>query len=163
VAYWNLYGAYVTLYSREAALRQSYEAWKTNRAQLESGRATNKEVYQALGQYEQFRGDRLQALGQVLENERILRALLGLPVEDGPRLIPIDTPTLAPYRPDWNTALSEALSLRPELVIVRQEVKFRQLNLIREKNNLLPDLRFTSRYEIQGLGSRLDGNGSFPS
>src|SRR5262249_3450745 len=34
---------------------------------------------------------------------------------------------------------------------------------IRQKNDLLPDLRFTSRYEITGLGSQLDGNGVFPN
>ena len=45
-------------------------------------------------QYESFRAQRLTALGQVLENERQLRSLTGLPVEDGHRLVPIDSPTL---------------------------------------------------------------------
>ena len=63
-----------------------------------------------------FRGQRISALDQVLENERELRSLLGLPVEDGSRLVPIDSPTLAFYQPDWDTSLNEALVLRPELV-----------------------------------------------
>ena len=69
----------------------------------------------------------------------------------------MDAPTLAPYQPDWCTALNEALSLRPELVLARHDLKFRQLNLINQKNLLLPDLRFTSTYDINGLGTHLDG------
>jgi outer membrane protein TolC len=74
-------------------------------------------------------------------------------------LIPADTPTLVPYRPDWGRSLDEALTAKPELLLCRQELKVRQLELLRAKNLLLPDLRFTSSYEVQGLGSRLDGTG----
>ena len=37
-SYWNLYGAYWNLYAQEQALRQSYEAWKINKARFEAGR-----------------------------------------------------------------------------------------------------------------------------
>jgi outer membrane protein TolC len=162
VAYWNLYGAYVTLYSREVGMRISYYVWNVVRAQYEVGaRDVSELVYRPqLGQFEQFRADRLAAVGQVLERERQLRALLGLPPEDGTRLVPLDAPTLTPFQPDWHTAANEALALRPELVLAREDVKLRQLNVLREKNNLLPDLRFNSSYNINGLGTRLDGDGS---
>jgi len=156
-AYWTLYGSYWTLYSREQALRQAFEAWRINKARYEAGRIAIQDLAQSRGQYELFRGQRITALGQVLENERQLRGLLGLPVEDCTRLIPVDQPTLAPYVPDWCTGLVEAENLRPELVLARQELKFRQLELINQKNLLLPDLRFTSSYDINSLGSRLDG------
>src|SRR5207244_10137636 len=93
----------------------------------------------------------------VLERERILRNLLGFPVEDGTRLVPIDTPTLTPYRPDWDTAINETLALRPELLLARYDLKAQQLNLINVKNLLLPDLRVTSTYALNGIGSSLDG------
>jgi len=156
-AYWNLYGAYWDLYAQEAALRQSFEAWKINKARYESGRIAVQEYAQTRQQYEQFRGNRLSALGQVLEAERQLRALLGLPGEDGKRLVPIDSPTLTPYQPDWKTAVNEALALRPELILAREDLKFRQLDLINTKNLLLPDLRFVSTYGLNGLGTTLDG------
>jgi outer membrane protein TolC len=164
-AYWNLYDAYWTLYSREAALRQAYEAWKINKARYEAGRIAIQDFAQTRQQYELFRGQRLTALGQILENERQLRGLLGLPREDGKRLIPVDAPTLTPYEPDWNTAVNETLALRPELVLAREDLKFRQLDIINAKNLLLPDLRFTSTYDLNGLGSRLDGteNNAFRS
>ncbi len=157
VAYWNLYGSYWNLYSREQALRQSYEAWKINQARYQAGRIPIQDFAQTRQQYESFRGQRLQALSQVLENERLLRSLLGLPVEDGYRLVPADSPTLTAYLPDWATALNEALALRPELVLARQDLKFRQLDVLNQKNQLLPDLRFTSTYDINAIGSRLDG------
>jgi outer membrane protein TolC len=160
VAYWNLYGAYFNLYASEQAMRLSLRVWDALKAQWDAGRIAGEAYYPQLGQYEQFRGDRLAAVGQVLERERQLRALLGLPPEDGTRLLPIDAPTLTPYQPDWQTAANEALALRPELVMAREDVKLRQFNVLREKNNLLPDLRLTSTYGITGLGSRLDGNGS---
>ncbi|MFN4260578.1 MAG: TolC family protein [Gemmataceae bacterium] len=159
-AYWNLYGSYWTLYSREQGLRQAYEAWKINKARYEAGRISIQEFALARQQYESFRSQRMEVLGRVLESERQLRGLLGLPVEDGYRLVPVDEPNIAPYEPDWGTALNEALALRPELVQARHSLKISQLQVIREKNFLLPDLRLTGSYDINGLGPRLDGPGS---
>jgi outer membrane protein TolC len=160
VAYWNLYGAYWALYSNEAALRQAYEAWKINKARYEAGRIAIQDYAQTRQQYELFRGNRLSSLGQVLETERQLRGLLQLPPADGTRLVPVDAPTLTPYHPDWKLAVNEAIEKRPELVLARQDLKFRQLDLISTKNLLLPDLRFVSAYNINGVGDRLDGPGN---
>ena len=157
VAYWNLYGAYWTLYSREQGLRFAYEAYKLSKARYEAGQVKAADFYQTRGQYELFRAQRIQAISTVLENERQLRALLGMNIEDCTRLMPSDSPTLAPYRPDWCSALQDALVKRPELYMARQEVKVAQANLILAKNSLLPDLRFTSSYDFNSIGGRLDG------
>ena len=105
-----------------------------------------------------FRGQRITALAQVLDKERQLRGLLGMPVEDGKRLVPSDSPTLAEFKPDWTSALNECLSYRPELILARQDLKFRQLDLILQKNFLKPDLRFFANYDVNGIGTRLDGS-----
>ncbi len=157
VAYWNLYGSYWTLYSREQALRQAYEAWKINKERFDFGRIPIYDLAQTRAQYESFRGQRITALNQVLDNERALRILIGLPVEDGKQLVPIDTPTLAPFQPDWHASLNEALALRPELELARQDLKARQLDLINQKNLLLPDVRLAMNYDINGIGSHLGG------
>lgn len=163
VAYWNLYGSYWNLYSREQAQRQSYEAWKINRERYDFGRIGIQDLAQTRAQYELFRAQRITALAQVLENERALRIMLGMPVEDGKQIIPIDTPTLTPYQPDWATALNESLALRPELVLAREDLKFRQLDLINQKNLLLPDLRLAATYDINGIGTHLDGGPQDPN
>ena len=164
-AYWNLYDAYWTLYAQEAALRQAFEAWKITRLKFEAGKAATQDLAQSRQQYELFRGQRLTALGQVLESERQLRTLLGLPGEDGMRLVPTDTPTLTAYVPDWDSAVRDTLTLRPELIQARNDLKRAQLELILAKNSLLPDLRLTSTYGLSGIGTSLEGtnNNAFRS
>jgi outer membrane protein TolC len=157
VAYWNLYGAYWQLYSREQGLRFAYEAYKLSKYRYEAGQVKAADFYQTKGQYELFRAQRVQAISTVLENERQLRNLLSMDIEDGTRLMPSDSPTLAPYHPDWKTSLEDTLSKRPELYMARQEVKVAQMNLMLAKNALLPDLRFTSTYDYNAAGGRLDG------
>jgi outer membrane protein TolC len=156
-AYWNLYGAYWALYSREQGLQFAYTAFRLSKAKLEAGKISAADFYQSKGQYELFKAQRFQAIERVFEFERQLRGLLGMPVDDGTRLMPSDSPTLAPYTPDWSTALQEALTKRPELYMARQDIKAAQMNLILAKNQLLPDVRFTANYDFQGLGSQLDG------
>jgi outer membrane protein TolC len=163
VAYWNLYGSYWNLYSREAALRQAFEAWKINKERFEAGRISIQDVAQTKGQYELFRAQRITALQQTLDSERQLRLLIGLPVDDGTQLIPVDAPTLAPYQPDWHMAVNEALALRPELILAREDLKFRQLDLINQKNLLLPDLKLAATYDINGIGTHLDGGARDPN
>lgn len=156
-AYWNLYSAYWQVYSSESAMRQAYEAWKISSAKYQAGRVSIADLAQTRGQYELFRVQRIANLDNVIEGERQLRGLLGMPIEDGVRLVPSDAPTLAPYTPDWHGALEEALNLRPELFESRNEVKAAQMNVILAKNFLMPDLRFTSSYDANGIGTRLDG------
>jgi outer membrane protein TolC len=157
-AYWNLYGSYYNLYSREQALRQAFEAYRLSKARFEAGRIAIQDFAQTRAQFELFRGQRITALGTVLDNERQLRGLLGFPPEDGCRLVPADSPTLAPFTPDWCSAVNDMLANRPELVLARQDLKFRQLDLITQRNQLRPDLRMTATYDMNGIGTRLDGD-----
>lgn len=156
-AYWNLYGAYWNLYSREEALRQAYGTWRINKLQFDAGRVSILELSQSRAQYELFRGQRFQALGAVLDAERELRIVTGLPAEDGTRLVPIDAPTVAPYSPDWKNSLDEAMALQPTLILGRQDVKGRQLQVVLAKNSLLPNVRFASTYTLNSLGTTMDG------
>jgi outer membrane protein TolC len=159
-AYWSLYGAYHQLYSREWALRYAYETWRLTNLAFPA-RARKDQLEQQRVQYEQFRSQRLTALSLVLDSERQLRGLLGMKIEDGYRLVPTDSPILTPYTPDWKSALDEALARRPELILARQDLRFRQLDLIRQRDNLLPDLRFLATDTVHSVGSHLD-EGSSP-
>ena len=91
VAYWNLYGSYWTLYSREQALRQAFEAWKINKARYEAGRIADPgprpdpRPVRAVP-----RPAHRRPWARCWRHERQLRGLLGLPVEDGTRLVPSD-------------------------------------------------------------------------
>jgi hypothetical protein len=82
---------------------------------------------------------------------------LGLQSADGTRLVPIDDPNLAPYKPDFHEAANDAIALRPELMLARQDLKFRQLDLMLQKNLRRPDLRAYASYDVAGLGTRIGG------
>jgi outer membrane protein TolC len=165
-AYWQLYCAYWDLFSREEAMRQAHHAWQIAQIKYETGKSPGQELAQIAQQFHLFRAQRLSALGKggltgrpgVLEAERRLRYVVGLPPDDGCRLIPIDAPTVAPYVPDWSLALNDAMRRRPELIQVRMDIQANQLTVLREKDGLLPDLRFFSNYKINGLGNKLEGD-----
>ncbi len=161
VAYWKLYQAYGNLYSNEEVLRIAHKSWMVNYAKLKAGTKGPGDYYPFLGQYQEFRGERLSALANVIERERNLRGLMGLPIEDGTRLVPVTPPILAQYVPNYDAAIKDALLNRPELAIARENLRVAQYQLIREKNSIKPDLRFAANYSPEGIGTRLDGNGSF--
>jgi outer membrane protein TolC len=161
-AYWNLYGRYYVKYAAEQGLQQTYVTWDQLVQLQAAGLQTKQAVAQVRAQFEQFRSRYLIALQDVLESERRLRGLLGLPLADGQRIVPADTPILAPYKPDWNTSLVEALNNRPELRMARQQLKADQLNVMLQQNQVRPDLRFFADYNVNGIGNRLDGAGPFP-
>jgi hypothetical protein len=161
VAYWNLYTAYGRLYSNEEVLRLLHKLWQETYANVQVGRANPDVLTQVAGQYHEFRGERTDSLGKVLDAERNLRGILGIPTEDGTRLVPVTPPALAPFDPDWDTALNDALIHRPELVLARENLRFHQLALTREKNALQPDLRLVAQYQPVGFGTTLNGSGTF--
>jgi RNA polymerase sigma factor (sigma-70 family) len=151
VAYWNLYGGYWTLFGRKQGLRHALEAFRICKSRYEAGEVKADEGAQARAQCLLFHLQCRQAIEEVRVFERQLRALVGLDSEDGARLVPSDSPTLAAYRPNWSAALKEALQKRPELYMARQEIKKAQMDLAIASNKLLPDLRFLSSYDDNSL------------
>jgi outer membrane protein TolC len=161
VAYWKLYQAYGRLYSFEEVMRIAHKSLMINEAKYKVGTKGPADYFPILGQYQDFRGQRLAALADVLEKERSLRGLLGMPIEDGTRLVPITPPNLANYQPSYEAAVKDALVYRPELVLARENLRVAHFQLLREKNNIKPDLRAAAQYAPVGFGNRLDGRGTF--
>jgi outer membrane protein TolC len=161
VAYWNLYSKYGQLYSFEENLRIMHRAYQENYNKFKAGNLEPQKYHQVRGQYEEFRAERLRALDEVIAAERELRGILGLKTEDGTRLVPTTPPVLAKFNPDWESSVRDALHLRPELILARDNVKYHDYLLSIQKNNLRPDLRGYARFEPFGNGNTLTGNGSF--
>jgi len=156
-AYWNLYAAYYNLYAQEEGLRQAFEGYRFIYIRVINGSDPPQRLDQIQAQFHRFQRQVYQARGQVLESERQLRGLLGLRSDDGARLVPIDEPNLAPYKPDFHEAATDAITLRPELMLARQDLMFRSLDLRLQKNLRRPDLRGYASYDLAGLGTRLGG------
>ena len=97
------------------------------------------------------------SLADVLSAEYRLRRLLGLPLNDGEFLTPVDKPTEAPLIPNWESSLLESLANRPELRRQKWEIRSLELQLKAAKNLSRPRLDLVSQYRINGFGDKLLG------
>lgn len=163
-AYWNLYNAYWELYSRENGMKQAHRAWLAAKNKQAAGGLGEADVAMIEEQYHFFRAQRLEALGRglggrpgVLEAERRLRYVIGLPAEDGTRLIPVDSPDFLPFDSNWECAWQEAMIYRPELRQIQEDLKLAQLAIAKAGEMIKPDLRFYSKFDFNGLGDDLNG------
>jgi len=120
----------LALYSREQGLRQSFEAYRINKERISRpGEFPSRELAQTRQQYESFRAQRIQALVRCSKTSALLRYLTGLPVEDGTRLVPIDT-RLSRLIVRMDHGHQRGARLRPELVMARADLKARQFDLM---------------------------------
>jgi hypothetical protein len=172
-AYWALHFGYRNLDATVAARNSALETWRRIHSLYVSGRAggeADKEA-QAREQYYRFQeavqlalagggdspdnviGER--AARGVQELERQLRYLIGLPINDGCLIRPIDEPPLAKVCFDWDEVLIEALARRQELRRQKWEIQRTELELIAARNFLLPQFDVTGKYRWRGLGDDL--------
>ena len=155
-AYWNLYSAYYSKYAQEVGLSQSFDLYSKLKDRTDKGVGAPYLKAQAAGQYYFFRVQVLTAKQQVLEADRVLRNLLGMR-SDGTLFVPADAPAKGRYSPDINVVKKEALENRPEVLIARQEIKARQLDLLNQKNLRMADVRLFGSYDVNALGRGLTG------
>jgi outer membrane protein TolC len=192
-AYWDLYFAYRDLNAKidvRDKARETYEG-EISRREASAGGIESGDVEQAEEQFYRFQADVLDALnGRPLDAtrtyngsfggtfrgsgglriaERRLRLILGATINDGRIIRPLDTPPSAAVVHDWDSALTEATILRPELRRQRWLIKQHELELTANRNFLKPRLDLVGRYRLRGFGKELLGddmvvnNGTIPS
>ena len=183
IGYWELYFAYRDLDARIGARDRALETWRRIHALFETGRRggeAEKEA-QAREQYfrleeevqnalsgriqERSRATTFRGTGGIYHNERRLRLMIGLPVNDCRLIRPCTEPDLAKATFCWQDILAEALTRRVELRAQKWKIKRRQLELIAARNFLLPQLDVVGRYRWRGLGHDLvepNGTGRAP-
>ena len=183
-AYWDLYYAYRSLDAKIEARDRSLATWRIVKAKSGSqegsseGGTADKEG-QAREQYFRFQAEIVRALnGRLVDGtqsfngsaggtfrgsgvrvaERKLRLLLGLPINSGLLIRPQDVPLHAPLFFEWGNCANEALVNRPELRQQRWLIKQKELELLANKNFLLPRLDAFARYRVRGFGNELLGD-----
>ena len=151
--YWDLY-LYLQLYATEVETFRDLVAF---RAQLERRGDVPDAIEQAENRI--YEGDaRIKgSLGDVLKAEYRLRRLLGLPLNDGTFITPVDVPSAAKLELDWESSLLESLSNRHELRRQKWEIRSLELQYKASQNLARPRLDFVSQYRINGLGNHLFG------
>ena len=174
-AYWDLYYAYrdleatlqvrdIAQYTLERVKNRDSEA--SNEAQAEEQllrfqsdvvNALNGRPVEGTRLYNGSAGGTFRSTGGVRIAERKLRLLIGLPINDGRLLETTDSPSVAPIIFDWDAAIAEAIQRREELRQQRWVIKQRELELIANRNFLMPQLDVIGTYRYRGFGDRLLG------
>ncbi|WP_310821294.1 TolC family protein [Stratiformator vulcanicus] len=166
-AYWDLYLAYRTLDSWRMAREAARQTWVDIKAQRGLPGGTADREARARVQYfvlqnlvQDALSGRADAPGGVYRSERRLRRLMNLPHSDGLLLRPREEPIDNSIEYDWDFALSEALSRRPEIRRQKWTVKRDELLLEGSKNFTLPRLDIVGLSRARGFGPTLAGDGS---
>jgi len=157
--YWDLYLAYRTYDAESVATESALQTWREVRANLDVGKIGAADEAQARDNYFETRARREQALSNLFSQEVRLRRLLGLPVNDGTVLRPSDDPITAQVLPDWNYSLAESLTNRPEIRRQKWNIKSLELQLDAAEKLVAPRLDFVARYQVNGFGDQLFGDG----
>ena len=181
--YWDLYFAYRDLAAKIKARNGAYKLWKNQEAQVASGEKPTTEVLQAEEQYYLFATQVENAIyGQANDGtrtnngsssgtfrgnpgirtaERRLRLLAGYSINDGNLLLPSDLPIESGVVFDWDRAKLDALNNRAELRRQRWVLKREQLNLLANRQQVLPTFDLVGRYRVRGFGNDLLGSDGF--
>jgi outer membrane protein TolC len=156
--YWNLYLQYRLYHTAVVAHNSALRSWREAYAKLKAGGVTGfspVDEAQALDQLYNTRATAEQTLSNLYTNETDLRRLLGLPVNDGRIIRPVDEPLTAKFVPDWYNSLTEGLTRRVELRTQKWQIKSLELQLKAAKSLTNPTLNFTGAYRVNAFGNDL--------
>ncbi len=94
-----------------------------------------------------------QDLTNLYTAETNLRRLLGLPVNDGRVIRPVDEPPIAKFVPDWFSSLTEGLTRRSELRKQKWQIKSFELQACGAAKSLVHLLNWPSSVRTRSTRS----------
>ncbi|MBL8813477.1 MAG: TolC family protein [Planctomycetaceae bacterium] len=150
-AYWNLVQARTELWAREIQVEQLKFSFELKAARKKRELDDIKDVAQAKAAYLNARGLFIQAQGSVLQREAALRNLIGLPPEDGLRLVPSTPPTRDRVEFRWDEIVETAQARRPDIIELNLVLQADQETLIQRKNLARPSLDAVALHRWNGL------------
>jgi outer membrane protein TolC len=156
--YWNLYLQYRLYHTAVVAHNSALRSWREAKAKLDIGGATGFTPVDEATARDQLYNTRATAetdLNNLYNAETALRRLLGLPVNDGRIIRPVDEPPIAKFVPEWYSALTEGLTRRSELRKQKWAIKSLELQLRAAKSLVHPQLNFVSSYQVNAFGNDL--------
>lgn len=156
-AYWDLYLAYRTFDAAVRAYQAALETWRISDTKFREGELPRADAAQARDQLYLTKTASLNSRSAIYSRETALRRLIGLPVNDGTILRPLDAPVSVELVPDWFCSLNEALTYRVELRRQKWTVKSLELQLRAARSLTRPRLDAIAGYQINGFGDDLLG------
>ncbi|WP_437203701.1 TolC family protein [Planctomicrobium sp. SH664] len=163
VSYWQLHSTYKTYAVLVQSRDEALISWRKVDSQLlaDTGEGGAHEA-ELRDIYLEAQGRTEVARDGIYAAEAQLRLMLGLPVNDGRVIRPLDEPVTAEFIPDWSTSLASAFSLRPEIRRQKWNIRSLELQLKAAQNLTRPRLDFVSNAQMNGFGDDLldQGNGT---
>ena len=153
-AYWSLVQARTELWAREKQVEQSEQAFERVNAQFRAGFRNQADVSQSKVALANFKANLISAQATMIQREAALRNLLGLPPEDGRRLVPSTPPTRDRVEFRWEELSRTAQMQRPDLVELNLILLADQQRLIQSKNTAQPTLNAVALQRWNGLSGR---------
>ena len=152
--YWGLVQARTELWAREKQVEQSEFAVRLEEARFKTGRGDAGNVAQARVSFSNFRANLIAARANVIQREAALRNLLGLPPEDGRRLVPSTPPTRDRVEFRWEEIIETAQTRRPDLMELNLILMADQQGLVQSTNLAKPTLNAVALQRWNGLSGR---------
>ncbi len=153
-AYWQLVQARTELWAREIQVEQLEFSFRSLEAKADVGLRNRPAAAQAQASWSNARATLVQARANVLQREAALRNILGLPPEDGERLVPSTPPTRDRIEFRWKEIVETAQSSRPDLIELNLILDADRQRLVQQANLAKPALDATAGYRWNGLSGR---------
>lgn len=153
--YWDLFLSYRLFDTAVQAHKAALENWRVENVRLRVGDSNSGDVALAADRLYETKAQVELSLNRIFTSESELRRLIGMPMNDGTVLMPVDEPSLAELVPDWTASLTEALTYRTELRRQKWNVKSLQLQLQAARSLVRPRLDLFAGYDVNGAGDTL--------
>jgi outer membrane protein TolC len=153
-AYWDLYLAYRNFDTATVARNAAVDTWRLTARQAGEVLIAADEA-QARSALYIAEAATETAQSNVYQAETALRRMLGMPVNDGTVIRPVDEPVSAELVPDWYASLTEALGRRVDVRRQKWNIKSLELQLTAAESLTQPRLDFIGGYQVNAFGDDL--------
>jgi outer membrane protein TolC len=149
--YWSLSDAQFDVWARQQQVEQGQEALERAEGRLLVGLGHAGDVAQARVSYENFRAMLVASEANLLNQEALLRNLLGLPPSDQRRIELTTAPITSCLETPWETILGLAEQYRPDIIELKLILEADQQYMAMSRNQALPQIDIGALYRWNGL------------
>ncbi len=155
--YWNVVQARENLAVQKKSLAQARQSYAHDKRALDLGALSPLDIYSSQSQMALRRVTVIQAQYALVQAEDNFRNVIGADVDPHIRALALDLtdsprPSGALFSTDISTALAKALTNRPEIESVREQLLNDETGVRLARNQLEPNLSLTGTFQSNGLG-----------
>jgi outer membrane protein TolC len=164
--YWALVAAIDNVQARQTAVDLARELVRVNKAKVDVGQSPPLDLVSAQAEVASNQEQLIIAQTTVKQVEDRLRLLIFDPTDRdnwAVKIEPVDSPPVDTVAVDIDSAVTNALRDRADILRGRKDIENSQLNIKYASNQKLPDVRLNASYLASGLGgTQVLRTGGFP-